>query len=220
MRLFLAYRIDNFTINKIKKFSDELKNNLNYSNINNSMIRINWVDPCDMHITIQFIPQYDPQKIIDTLINSKHSFSLENYNFKLNGLQAFPDTRQPSVLILPVEDSSNVFSSVAYDLFNILEKLGLEGEKRKFKPHITLARIKYKQCIKDDLNNRSKLNLRNNDFKEFKIFLNFPWGRLSMDNNTENISMESFSFKGSKLFLFQSILTPQKPIYKELYSFD
>ena len=208
MRLFLAYRIDNFAINKIKEFSDELKNNLNYSSINNSKIKINWVDPLDMHITIQFIPQYDPQKIIDALINSKQSFSLENFNFKLNGLQAFPDTRQPSVLILPVEDSSNLFSSIAYDLFNILGKLGIESEKRKFKPHITLARIKYKQEIKDDLSNRSKLNSRNNDFNEFKIFLNFPWGRLSMDNNKENISIESFSFKGSKLFLFQSILTP------------
>ena len=208
MRLFLAYRIDNFAINKIKEFSDELKNNLNYSSINNSKIKINWVDPLDMHITIQFIPQYDPQKIIDALINSKQSFSLENFNFKLNGLQAFPDTRQPSVLILPVEDSSNLFSSIAYDLFNILGKLGIESEKRKFKPHITLARIKYKQEIKDDLGNRSKLNSRNNDFNEFKIFLNFPWGRLSMDNNKENISIESFSFKGSKLFLFQSILTP------------
>lgn len=220
MRLFLAYRIDNFAINKIKEFSDELKNNLNYSSINNSKIKINWVDPLDMHITIQFIPQYDPQKIIDAIINSKQSFSLENFNFKLNGLQAFPDTRQPSVLILPVEDSSNLFSSIAYDLFYILGKLGIESEKRKFKPHITLARIKYKQEIKDDLSNRSKLNSRNNDFNEFKIFLNFPWGRLSMDNNKENISIESFSFKGSKLFLFQSILTPQKPIYKEIYSFD
>ncbi|MEJ5273470.1 MAG: 2'-5' RNA ligase family protein, partial [Spirochaetota bacterium] len=79
------------------------------------------------------------------------------------------------------------------EIEKILDNIGIKKEQRSFKPHLTIARVKY---------------------ADFNCFNNFKyWGKLIGFEENKLI------FKLNKLKLYQSILTPQKPIYKVIYEF-
>lgn len=193
MRLFLAYDFENDFLLKIEKISsllkEEFKENPNFG----KSLKINFVDPSLMHITLKFLEDENPEKIINSLIKSLDNFSLNNQDFFLSGLDAFPNKKQPKVIVLPVLDEKKIIENKFNEIEKILDNIGIKKEQRSFKPHLTIARVKY---------------------ADFNCFNNFKyWSKLIGFEENKLI------FKLNKLKLYQSILTPQKPIYKVIHEF-
>lgn len=99
-----------------------------------------WVDPQQMHLTLRFIGEVDGGLFRDIRDNlgrvrrDRFSLRLENVGF-------FPPRGKPRVVWVGLQKSEPLLQ-LRNRIESNLVALGLEGEKRKFAPHITLARLK------------------------------------------------------------------------------
>lgn len=193
MRLFLAYTFDDALLAKLKKIIDIIKIEFDQQISREKNINIKYVDISDIHLTIKFFENQNPDLIINALKKYNFNFNREEYLFNLSGLDAFPNRKEPKVLILKIHNNQNIIEKNQKDIEKILEKIGINKENRRFIPHLTLARIK----------NFSYFN-----FNNFNLWETLP-----------GFEVQKLDFSLGKLKLFQSILTPTKPIYKEIYEF-
>lgn len=146
-RLFISIPVDNFIIKKISKKIYNL--NLPWDRIKTTKIE-------NIHITIKFLGDTSIESIpiiIDSLkqaTDNSKSFVLE-----VDKTDIFNENN-PRTLVLKFKESkelNQLFNNIEEELFNngIANK-----ENRKFKPHITIARVK-----------------QHSEFKEFKDYINW-----------------------------------------------
>lgn len=110
----------------------------------NSDDKIRFVPFEQIHITWKFIGNIETNKNkeIFNIINS-HANILKDKTLILNKLEIWPNKRLPKLITLTASNYDEIFK----DFFNNIEhslynKLKVEKEKRRFIPHITIARIK------------------------------------------------------------------------------
>lgn len=182
MRLFLA---TNFTESFLQSFSllrDELVNILP---------DIKWVKSKNVHMTLNFLGNVEIdrfRRIIERLDTVKyHSFDFETNSI----IGAFPNRRKPRVLWLGIKQQT------AAHLINLkkivdgnLVKIDFDIEKRRYNPHLTLARIPQKFNWNDDY-----------------------WQQIE-SLNVENVNANISSFE-----LMESTLTRNGAIYSVKHSF-
>jgi len=95
-----------------------------------------------IHVTLKFLgdtKQADVPAIGQTIHDvaaGKAAFEAE-----LMGLGAFPNVRRPSVVWAGLA-GAEMLSTIASELSKRLQRLGYEAEKRPFRPHLTLARVR------------------------------------------------------------------------------
>ena len=110
-------------------------------NENNSGIK--WVDPEIMHITMGFLGDVEESKIqtLSEIIReeAKNFFKTKIYT---NSFSGFPDKNFPNVVYLETIEKENTLPTLQKDLSNNLLKNGFIIDKKQWKPHITIARIK------------------------------------------------------------------------------
>jgi 2'-5' RNA ligase len=98
-----------------------------------------WIDPENYHITLRFIGDIDnrtAEEVADALMRvDRPSFDLA-----LQGLNAF-GSRKPHSLIACVK-TPLALKDLQAEHEHILQRIGLERERRRFTPHVTLARLK------------------------------------------------------------------------------
>ncbi|MFO7827344.1 MAG: RNA 2',3'-cyclic phosphodiesterase [Bacteroidales bacterium] len=177
-RTFIAIKIpvSKQTAEFIQDIKSELRND-----------KINWVEIFQMHITLYFLGDTEDEMI--EKISYHLGELLKNQTpFKLNckGLGLFKNLSNPRVLWLGIEESVQL-QNLKTRIDGLMKNLGFEIEKRAFKPHLTLGRIKY---IKDKEKLKNLLERYNDfEFQEFKI---------------------------DKLIFYESRLTSDGPIYKAI----
>jgi len=179
IRTFIAIEIDPPNKQKLLKLITQLKK---------SDIPIKWVNESQMHLTLKFLGNIDKtmvSKISDALKTIPESFC--QFTIKLSHIGAFPNLHRPRVIWIGIDKGKENLKSLADYVEDALEKLGLGREKREFKAHLTLGRVK-------SLKNISKLS---------KII------------DETKISFQD-EIKIDKIILFQSILTPKGAIYTSL----
>ncbi|MFW9987764.1 MAG: RNA 2',3'-cyclic phosphodiesterase [Candidatus Odinarchaeota archaeon] len=187
IRSFIAIELkDKDTIEKIISFSQRLKKNQS---------KIKLVEPVNLHMTMKFlgnIPETLTPKVYSILqeeINDK-LFHGENFEYRLNGVGQF---NRFSVIWIKLHGNirflQNIKDSIEDFLFN---KLKIERDKRtKFKPHLTIGRLK-----------KNKINYKT--FDSLKNLIN------------ENRDLEFGIFNINQVKLKESKLTPKGPIYTDL----
>lgn len=98
-----------------------------------------WVEPDNLHLTLRFIGPVDGGAYRD-IAAALSEVRGEPFELTLRGLGHFPPRGQPKVLWVGVaEEPALVALQRAVE--TRLQRLGLEPEHRKFKPHVTLARL-------------------------------------------------------------------------------
>jgi 2'-5' RNA ligase len=105
--------------------------------------KIKWVDPGKLHITLHFLGDTDPQQVEDTvkiLEKAVPGFACPEVVF--GGLGLFRNIRDPRVLWIGM-DPGPILPELKETLDRQLAGIGFPPEERKFKPHLTLARIKF-----------------------------------------------------------------------------
>lgn len=175
MRLFVALVLP-----------DEIKNYLNQiiSDLQKADAGVKWVKPEQIHLTVKFLGETNESKV-DSIKNSLDNIAekQKTINVSLSKLGVFPNLVRPKIIWVGLEGEISALANLADKVSNDFEKFGFEKERRKFKAHLTLGRVKSDRGLFELSDLISKYNL----------------------------SQMQFDFK--KLVLYKSVLTPKGPIY-------
>lgn len=151
---------------------------------------IRWVDAHNLHITLMFLGNVETG-LIPEIETELRKIALRNSPFILTlaGLGAFYRNKQASVIWAGIKSGSAI-DKLASEVQQSMFKLGLKTEERKFRPHLTLGRVKT-QCNE----------------KVLKSYL--------VETRDKIIQETSIN----KFILFESKLMPMGSIYYQLKTF-
>lgn len=132
-RLFVALEIPDEILNRVITFRNEI-----YPDDKN----VRWEKSDKLHITLKFLSDVENKIVPDIvrsiteIINNQKSIVIEFDKFGL-----FRKNGKPSILWAGFKRNKQL-EYMAKDLENILEKYGISKETRKFRPHLTLLRVR------------------------------------------------------------------------------
>ena len=150
--------------------------------------RVSWVKPDNIHLTARFLGDTDENLVpqISSLIDQVAGTS-GPIECSLDRLGAFPDLKRPRVVWVGLGGNVESLQNQAEMLEQGVRKLGFEKETKRFRPHLTLARVR-------DPHQLDALMMAVQQFR---------------------VTPMSFSF--DRLILFKSTLSPSGSIYERLH---
>lgn len=129
MRLFIAA----YPPEEILYYIYSVQNKLVSKGING-----NYAKPRNVHITIKFLGETD-ESDIPRLVSILEHYRHLDLNFKLDAISWFK-RRGGSILFMDIAGDIESLESSVSDLENEFERIGVERDKKKFYPHMTIAR--------------------------------------------------------------------------------
>ena len=178
LRLFIAIELPSNIIDGLRNVQEELKDKSN---------KPSWAKPENIHLTLKFLGDIETNKI-DSMVNILEGIAGKSFSFEISvkGVGTFPAAGTPRVIWVGIEENKDMLQ-----LYNNIEEglaaLGFEKERRDFKPHLTLGRIKF-------LNDRAGL-------------------RRGLEK-VAGLNLARFAVAG--FALFKSTLTPEGAIHTKL----
>ncbi|MBA2494146.1 MAG: RNA 2',3'-cyclic phosphodiesterase [Acidobacteria bacterium] len=121
-------------------------------------LRVGWEKTEKLHLTLKFLGDTEESKTAE-LSQAVEKIARENPNFKLRILETgvFPSMHNARILWLALKDEKGSLMKINEQLESACGKLGFAPEKRNFKPHLTIARLrepnKSKDLVEKHLNN-------------------------------------------------------------------
>lgn len=101
--------------------------------------RLAIVDPANLHITLKFLGEVDPS-MIEPIIDALRAVRADPFELTVGCAVCNPPQR-PRVVWCDVTDNGES-AALAREIDDLLAPLGFPREKRPFRPHVTLARVK------------------------------------------------------------------------------
>ncbi len=98
-----------------------------------------WISPESFHITLRFIGDV-PDHAADDLLQAMERVRLASFDVQLRGVGYFGSRRPHSVHALATGNDSLTELQLVHE--RLCQGIGLPPETRKFKPHVTLARLR------------------------------------------------------------------------------
>ena len=98
-----------------------------------------WIDRENLHITLRFIGDVD-LPLARELVRALERVKTHPFNLRLEGLDVFGGKKPRSLYAGAVRDDALVALQSEHE--RICQNIGLDAEGRRFKPHVTLARIR------------------------------------------------------------------------------
>jgi len=178
LRLFIAIELPSNIIDGLRNVQEELKDKSN---------KPSWAKPENIHLTLKFLGDIETNKI-DSMVNILEGIAGKSFSFEISvkGVGTFPAAGTPRVIWVGIEENKDMLQ-----LYNNIEEglaaLGFEKERRDFKPHLTIGRIKF-------LNDRAGL-------------------RRGLEK-VAGLNLARFAVAG--FALFKSTLTPEGAIHTKL----
>jgi 2'-5' RNA ligase len=135
MRLFIAVNFESQVRDLIERAIEEFP-------VNRPPWR--WTRPETWHVTLKFLgdmPESDvaPLSMCMEQVSSRH----REFPLSLTDFGGFPNLRRPRVLFYRVGEGAEALRSVADDVEDVLSNtLGIPREKKAFRAHVTVARVK------------------------------------------------------------------------------
>lgn len=121
------------------------KKNMLFSTIDKKST-VNWVKNENLHITLKFL-DYTKESDFPKLLEDIKKITLINKPFSLsiNGTGCFPNKERAKVLWLGVDGDLTPLNNLFTSFENLFKSYGFPIDNYGFKPHVTIARIKYPQ---------------------------------------------------------------------------
>jgi 2'-5' RNA ligase len=161
-RLFLA-------INIPKDIKDQLADLLLKLQENNKNKPIKWVEPENVHLTLHFLgdtPEEKIKEIDQTLQPIVADFPTLDFQLS-DSINAFPNLNLPQVIFLEMKELNDGKTlKMQKQIGEALEDIGFTIDKRPFRLHLTLGRVKFKTEI--DITN---FQIHNSEFRIKEIDL-------------------------------------------------
>jgi 2'-5' RNA ligase len=136
IRCFIAIELDLVTRRALAQVSDHL-----FEQVGSRAVR--WVKPANIHLTLRFLGDIDSAdvgELGDCLDNTASLFS--SFELHLANLGCFPNPRKPRVIWIGVGGEVAQLESLQQTLEDRLAEQGWDRDSRRYKPHLTLGRVK------------------------------------------------------------------------------
>ena len=98
-----------------------------------------WIEPCDYHITLNFIGEVDGVQARE-IAAALATINRPSFDLRLASVGSFGRSRPHS--IHAAVEPNRLLDELQADTTRTLTRLGIELEARKFRPHVTVARIR------------------------------------------------------------------------------
>jgi len=134
IRAFIAIKLPGKITLSISKIQEDLRS---YG------FKIKWVRPENIHLTLKFlgnVDRADTEKIGSAISESVKTDTPLSIITK--GIGVFPNIKRPRVIWTGVAEQHNRLAGLQGHLDDHLESIGFPREKRPFKGHLTIGRIK------------------------------------------------------------------------------
>ncbi len=108
---------------------------------------VKWLSGDHIHLTLKFLGNTD-ETLVDRIKASLKSIASchRKFNLTMAGVGVFPDYSRPRVLWVGINRSEEL-NLLYNDIESAMELLGFERETRKFRPHLTIARVKSQKVL-------------------------------------------------------------------------
>jgi len=136
IRTFIAVEIPEKVISSIARVQEGIKN---YG------FKIRWVRPESIHLTLKFlgnIEAADTENIGRAAFEASKEYT--PLSLQAKGIGVFPGIKRPRVVWVGITGQLETLVRLQKTLDKNLEAIGFPKEKRPFKGHLTLGRIKKK----------------------------------------------------------------------------
>ncbi len=177
IRCFIAIETSS---NKLKAVAQNIRSILQEYNV-----RASFQDPDSLHITLKFLGEITEVKV-EKVKNALSKISHEKFKIVASGVNGFPNLGRPRVIFIDVKDCLSL-KILHKKVENLMLLLNFPAERREFKPHITVARV-----------------------KSFSRLPNQVYNKLLGMQFEETIVIDSVKLK-------KSTLTPRGAIYEDLH---
>ena len=108
-----------------------------------SQLRVKWVDPYGIHLTLKFLGNVDADRISQiTGAMEEAAQGVPPFHLEIKGLGVFPNLRRVQVAWVGVSGEVDKLVQLQQRLESNLAGLGFAPEPRAFTPHLTLARVR------------------------------------------------------------------------------
>lgn len=152
IRAFIAVKLPDYIADSLEDFLDDIR----------PLSKIHWVKREQFHITLKFLGELEPDVIDDVkdcLIPMKH---FEPFTIELSTIGAFPNMKNANVLWLGCSKGAKELTSLSRRINDSLfREAELERDTRKFRAHLTLARLKGERINEDVINQLGTFPLMN-----------------------------------------------------------
>ncbi len=149
---------------------------------------VKWVPSQNIHLTLKFLGDTDEHLVdkisqaVDRVVSNYPAFDI-----LIDRLGAFPNLHRPRVIWMGGAKAPEPAAAMAREIDTAMHRLDFEKEKRAFKAHLTLGRVRQGQTI--------------GDLAEY----------------IDQYSFEPIPLHLDRLILFKSTLTPKGAIYEPLH---
>ena len=178
MRTFISAELPEEVKKNIEKGINELKQ---------AGAAVRWVKTENLHITLKFLGWVE-EKNLDKIIEltSKAVSGSGSFKAKFAGMGTFPEGKSPRVIWVGTKEGGGKLCGLAKRIEKTLAKADFKKEKRDFKAHITIGRVKDRKGV-------DKLKEKIAGLKDLKF------GEAVIDH----------------IYIMKSTLTPKGPIYEK-----
>lgn len=137
-----------------------------------------WTDPADLHLTLRFIGEVDHDTFVE-IGQGLHEIMLRPFELTLKGLGLFPPRGEPRHLWAGVEDGA-VVEPLRRRVDRVVDAAGVPRERRRFVPHVTLARFREPppaDRLGSWLTRRALFRLPSFPVSGFNLYSSYPGGQ-------------------------------------------
>jgi 2'-5' RNA ligase len=134
LRLFVAVELDDDVRRALAGLQDELRQQ--------GLQRLRWVRGEGIHLTLKFLGD-TPEEVVSRISEglSAEVSGIPSHRLSLGRLGTFGGKR-PRVVWVDLDGAMDALQSLQEAVERALTPLGFEPERRKFSPHLTLARVR------------------------------------------------------------------------------
>jgi 2'-5' RNA ligase len=142
LRLFVAASLPESELIRIDAETKDLRDRL---------VGARWAPIENQHVTLKFLGATRPERLGDVEeIVAAVAAAYRPAELSVEGLGVFPSVRRARVLWASVRDEVALMSSLAAEMADSFAAMGYKPEKRKFTPHLTLARFRQPVPVEKD----------------------------------------------------------------------
>ena len=134
-RIFIAIDISEEAREKAAAYFDGLRRAF-------PMLRVGWERPEKLHLTLKFLGDVN-EVVLEKVRQTTMDIAALAWPFRLSLTRTgrFPPNGDPKTLWIRVEDGGNL-SEISARLNDSLYRIGINAEKRRFTPHLTIGRLR------------------------------------------------------------------------------
>ncbi len=135
IRTFIAFEMPATFLRLAEGLQDRLRNR---------GVRLRWVRPQNIHLTLKFLGDILPEQMDDVVSAMNRASGTESsIALTAQGMGVFPGIKKPRVLWIGMGGQTDRLAQTVATLENCLEGAGFPPERRPFRAHLTLGRMKH-----------------------------------------------------------------------------